>query len=195
MRQGAPLIWFFGIAQGVYKPIYPVYLLWEEPEHQQFVIDPDVARGLVAPGVEVDEHLRRYILRETKQRLHQPVFRATVLRAYDTRCAVCALGHRELLDAAHIVPDREQAGIAAVRNGLALCKIHHAAYDSFVLGIRPDLVVEIRADLLEEVDGPMLEHGLKGRHGQSLMVVPKVRAERPDRDLLDERYAEFRAAG
>jgi putative restriction endonuclease len=195
MREGAPLIWFFGIAPGVYKPIYPVYLLWEEPEQQQFVIDPDVARGLVSPGGHVDEHVRRYIVRETKQRLHQPVFRATVLRAYETRCAVCALRHSELLDAAHIVPDREEAGIAAVRNGLALCKIHHAAYDSFVLGIRPDLVVEIRADLLEEIDGPMLEHGLKGRHGQRVMVVPKVRAERPDRDLLDEHYTAFRSAG
>jgi putative restriction endonuclease len=195
MRQGVPLIWFFGIAPGVYKPIYPVYLLWEEPEERQFVIDPDVARGLVSPGAHVDEHVRRYIVRETKQRLHQPVFRATVLRAYEKRCAVCALRHEQLLDAAHIVPDRAEAGIAAVRNGLALCKIHHAAYDCFVLGIRPDLVVEIRRDLLEEIDGPMLEHGLKGRHGQTLMAVPRVRAERPDRDLLDERYAAFRAAG
>lgn len=195
MQQGVPLIWFFGIAAGVYKPVYPVYLLWEEPERHQFVIDPDVARGLVSPGGQVDEHVRRYIVRETKQHLHQPVFRATVLRAYETRCAVCALRHAQLLDAAHILPDREEAGIAAVRNGLALCKIHHAAYDSFVLGIRSDLVVEIRADLLEEIDGPMLEHGLKGRHGQRLMALPKVRAERPAVELLEERYAAFRAAG
>lgn len=194
MDQGAPLIWFFGIAAGVYKPIFPVYLLWEEREHQQFVIDPDVARGLVSPGRVVTEQVRRYIVRETKQRLHQPVFRATVLRAYQTRCAVCALKHAQLLDAAHIVPDREEAGIAAVRNGIALCKIHHAAYDSFVLGIRPDLVVEIRADLLEEIDGPMLEHGLKRRHGQQLMAVPTVRAERPDSDLLEHRYTAFRSA-
>ena len=82
-----------------------------------------------------------------------------------------------------------------MRNGLALCKIHHAAYDSGVLGIRPDLVVQIRADLLAEIDGPMLEHGLKGRHGQQLMAVPRVRAERPDRDLLERRYAGFRSAG
>ncbi|MFC5993476.1 HNH endonuclease [Pseudonocardia hispaniensis] len=195
MDEGLPLIWFFGIASGVYQPIYPVYLLWEEPQHRQFVIDPDVARGLVAPGERVGEHVRRYILRETRQRLHQPVFRATVLRAYEKRCAVCALRHAELLDAAHIVPDREEAGIAAVRNGLALCKIHHAAYDSLVLGISPDLVVEIRSDLLEEIDGPMLEHGLKGRHGQRLMVVPRSRAERPDRELLEQRFARFRAAG
>ena len=195
MEEGSALIWFFGIAQGVYKPIFPVYLLWEEPERQQFVIDPDAARGLVSPDLPVTEHVRRYILRETTQRLHQPVFRATVLRAYETRCAVCALRHGQLLDAAHIVPDREEAGIAAVRNGLALCKIHHAAYDSSVLGIRPDLVVEIRSDLLEEIDGPMLEHGLKGRHGQRLMALPAVRAEQPDADLLERRYVAFQNAG
>lgn len=195
MRDGAELIWFFGVGPALYEPIYPVYLLWEEPELRQFVIDPDVARGLVTPGSVIEEHLRRYIARETRRRLHQPVFRSTVLRAYETQCAVCALRHGQLLDAAHIVPDREEHGIAAARNGLALCKIHHAAYDSFVLGIRPDLVVEIHADLLQEIDGPMLEHGLKGRHGQRLMAVPRVRAEQPDSDLLEERYERFRSAG
>lgn len=194
MRRQVPLIWFCGVGQGVYRPVFPVFLLWEEPDQQQFVLDPDVARGLVDRDTPVTEHLRRYVLRETWQRLHQPVFRATVLRAYDTRCAVCALRHGVLLDAAHIIADREEAGVAAVRNGLALCKIHHAAYDCHVLGVRPDLVVEIRADLLEEVDGPMLEHGLKGRHGQRLMVLPAVRAERPDPELLDRRYTEFRTA-
>ena len=195
MVEQVPLIWFFGIAEGVYKPVYPVYLLWEEPDLQQFVIDPDVARGLVAPGAPVDEAMRRYLVRLTRQRLHQPVFRATVLRAYETRCAVCALRHGPLLDAAHIIADSDEGGIAAVRNGLALCKIHHAAYDSSILGIRPDHVVEIRADLLAEIDGPMLEHGLKGRHGQRLMAVPTARAERPDIDLLERRYATFRSAG
>jgi putative restriction endonuclease len=80
MNEQAPLIWFFGVAPGVYKPIYPVYLLWEEREQHQFVIDPDVARGLVSKGSEITEQVRRYIIRQTKQRLHQPVFRATVLR-------------------------------------------------------------------------------------------------------------------
>ena len=195
MDQGVSLIWFFGIAQGVYQPVFPIFLLWEERERQQFVIDPGFARGLVSRDEPVTEPLRRYIVRQTRQRLHQPVFRATVLRAYDVRCAVCALRHRQLLDAAHIVPDSDEAGVAAVRNGLALCKIHHAAYDSSILGIRPDHVVEIRADLLAEIDGPMLEHGLKGRHGQRLMALPRTRAERPDVELLEQRYATFRSAG
>jgi putative restriction endonuclease len=184
-----------GVGPGVYQAIAPVWLLWEEPSEQQFVIDPDVARGLVSPSGRLEENLRRYITRETRVRLHQPVFRATVLRAYNVRCAVCSLRHAELLDAAHIVPDREEAGIASVRNGLAMCKIHHAAYDSRILGVRPDLVVEIRSDLLDEIDGPMLKYGLQGRHGQRLMSIPAARTERPDPELLENSYLAFVDSG
>jgi len=113
------------------------------------------------------------------------------MRAYETRCAVCALRHGQLLDAAHIVPDSHELGEATVRNGLALCKIHHAAFDAHILGIRPDLVVQIRADLLEEIDGPMLEFGLKGRHNQRLMVLPRARREHPGAELLEIEYQRF----
>lgn len=190
-----PLIWFYGVGVGQFQPIYPVYIVAEEPEQNQFVVATDVARDLYRPDSPAESQLRRYIVAETKRRLHQPVFRATVMRAYGTRCAVCALAHGELLDAAHIVPDSEESGIASVTNGLAMCKIHHAAFDAHILGITPDLVVEIRQDLLDEIDGPMLEHGLKERHGQPLMVLPVARTERPDRDLLAASYRAFRSAG
>ena len=117
-----------------------------------------------------------------------------VMRAYETQCAVCSLRHSQLLDAAHIVPDTEEGGIAAVRNGLALCKIHHAAYDAGILGISPDYRVAIREDVLVEVDGPLFEHGIKGLHGLSLMVTPRRRVDRPDPALLDQRFARFLSA-
>lgn len=113
------------------------------------------------------------------------------MRAYETRCAVCSLRHTELLDAAHIVPDSEDLGIPSVTNGLAMCRIHHAAFDRQILGVRPDYVVRIRHDLLDEIDGPMLEHGLKRRHDQPLMVLPQDRNERPDPELLDLAYQRF----
>ncbi|MGF1661890.1 MAG: HNH endonuclease, partial [Kineosporiaceae bacterium] len=50
-------------------------------------------------------HPRRHARRgPARRRLHQPVFRARVIQAYTTRCAVCALAHASLLDAAHIAP-------------------------------------------------------------------------------------------
>ncbi|MDV6269838.1 HNH endonuclease [Rhodococcus globerulus] len=195
MEQKVPLIWFFGVGPGQFQPVFPVYLVDEEVGLHQFVVATEFARDLHVTDSPIESHLRRYLIAETKRRLHQPVFRATVMRAYETRCAVCSLGHSSLLDAAHIVPDSDEAGVASVRNGLAMCKIHHAAFDVHILGISPDLVVEIRQDLLEEIDGPMLEHGLKERHGQKLMVIPALRSERPDPELLALSYKKFQSAG
>lgn len=194
MREELPLIWFFGVGVGEYKPIYPVYIVGEEAAEQQFVVAIDEAQRASIDATS-EEHVRRYLRVERNQRVHQKLFRSTVMRAYETRCAVCALRHGDLLDAAHIVEDRHELGVPSVRNGLALCKIHHAAFDSNILGIRPDLVVQIRKDLLEEIDGPMLQYGLKGRHDERLMVLPTRRRERPDRDLLEIAYEKFRTAG
>ncbi|WP_404602453.1 HNH endonuclease [Dermacoccus sp. GAS27A] len=189
-----PLIWFWGVGPALYKPVYPVYLIGEEVAQQQFVVATDGLQHLQATESPMEEVLRRYLRQETYRRLHQPVFRSMVMRAYESRCAVCQLRHSPLLDAAHIVEDRHERGIASVRNGLALCKIHHAAYDVGILGLTPELRVEVRADILDEVDGPLLEHGIKKLHGQPLMVVPRRRADRPDPELLQIHYERFRAS-
>ena len=189
-----PLIWLWGIAPSWYQPIFPVYVIGAEPELDQFVLAYDALQMLPLPESPLEEVLRQYALRETRQRVHQPVFRSMVMRAYETQCAVCALRHTQLLDAAHIIPDSADDGIAAVRNGLALCKIHHAAYDAGILGMSPDYQVAIRDDILAEVDGPLFEHGIKRLHGDGLRKLPTRRGDRPDRDLLDRRFRRFLSA-
>jgi len=111
MEQGVPMIWFFGVGVAQYQPVFPVLIVYEEPEQHQFAVTTEVGRDLARPDTPVEAPLRRYIIAETTRRLHQPVFRATVMRAYETRCAVSALRHGELLDAAHIVGDSEEASI------------------------------------------------------------------------------------
>jgi putative restriction endonuclease len=106
---------------------------------------------------------------------------------------VCLLKHADLLDAAHIIGDREDGGDPVVTNGLSLCKIHHAAYDRQLLGISADFVVSINRELMEEVDGPMLRHGLQEMNGRALEL-PGRRADWPDRDRLAARFQEFSAA-
>lgn len=188
-----PLIWFIGVASGLYFPRYPLWLVAEEPEQLQFVVAVDGAQLLVPPSLDLDEGKREYVQRLTRQRLHQPVFRARVLQAYSTRCSLCRLGHASLLDAAHILPDGHPRGRPVVPNGLSLCKIHHAAFDQNILGVRPDLEVEVRQYILNEIDGPMLRHGLQEAAGVQLSV-PRARAARPDPLALEERYEEFRSA-
>ena len=194
MAQQSPLMWFYGVRPGIFQAIFPVYLIGEEPEQSQFVLALTEEQRQVRPGSRVEAALRQYLMAMTRRRLHQPVFASQVMVAYDTRCAVCSLNHRELLDAAHIIPDSQPNGDAVITNGLALCKLHHAAYDRNILGIRPDYTVEIHHRLLDEIDGPMLRHGLQEHHGRQLMKLPSARKERPDTDRLLERYALFRAA-
>ena len=91
------------------------------------------------------EERRRYVTRELQVRLYQRSFRERVLRAYHSQCALCRVRHHELLDAAHIVPDRE-GGEPGVPNGLSLCKLHHAAFDKLFVGVRPNGIIEVRRD-------------------------------------------------
>lgn len=190
-----PIVWFVGIGPGVYLAQYPVYVVADEPEHLRVALALDEAQRFMSPPALVgDEDRRRYVQRLNKLRLHQPIFRARVLGAYQRACAICRLRHAELLDAAHILGDAHPRGTPVVPNGLALCSIHHRAFDANVLGIRPDLVVEVRRDILSEIDGPMLRHGLQEMAGTQL-TVPRRAEWRPDRSRLEERYEEFRAAG
>lgn len=199
MEQQLPIMWFTGVGgkPPQYQVTAPVYIVNEERDRQQFVLAPLEDASEIperGEGSEMVTALRRYMKRETVVRLHQPVFRSTVLVAYEDHCAVCNFAHPELLDAAHIVPDSEEEGVPDVTNGMALCKIHHAAFDRRFLGIRPTKdvpVVEIRQDLLDEVDGPMLRHGLQELHGRPLMKVPSRRADRPGTGNLVWAYERF----
>lgn len=190
-----PLIWFVGVASGLYEPIYPVWVVGDDPTNLEFTLALDEGQRLVTPGQVVDEDSRRYVERLTKSRLHQRIFRSQVLLAYEGRCAICKIRHAELLDAAHIIADGQPHGEPVVPNGLSLCKIHHAAFDSSILGVRPDLTLHVRQDILEEVDGWMLKGGIQGVHDTRLAVVPRTRTARPSEDRLEERYALFLAAG
>jgi putative restriction endonuclease len=192
MVQSLPLAYFVGVAKSVYVPRYPVWLVDENAARHEFTVAVDEGQRFVDLS-SLPEPQREYVERLTRARLHQPVFRARVLRAYQERCAMCRLHHPELLDAAHIIPDGQPKGEPVVPNGLSLCKIHHAAYDANLLGVRPNLVVEVTPRLLQESDGPMLTHGLQGMHGAELLI-PREKMAQPDRERLEMRYDLFRAA-
>jgi putative restriction endonuclease len=97
------------------------------------------------PHVDLDRigsHGRRQVVRSVSERVGQENFRARVLRAYRRHCAMCAL-QLDLVVAAHIVPVKAD-GTNETTNGLALCYLHHEAYDrGFVI---PDHERQIRVN-------------------------------------------------
>lgn len=191
-----PVMWLRGVQPGHYEVDF-VWIVGEEPDEHQFVLALDeIERDMW--GIEEwkgpDQALRRaYAERLVKQRIHQQGFRRRVLFAYANQCALCRLQHVPLLDAAHIKEDKD-GGEPVVPNGIAMCAIHHRAFDADVLGIRPDFVIQVQPHVMKEKDGPTLQHALQGVHGTTIEL-PRQVAAYPDTGLLEERFARFLTAG
>ena len=196
MGRRIPLIYFCGIERNRYVSYWPVYVVGDDPEGLSFRIQVD--DKVLSGGASVsrnsgeEEAKRGYLTVQARMRLHQQRFRERVLGAYGEQCAMCRLKHRELLEAVHIIPDAEPGGIPTVNNGIAMCALHHSAFDRCVLGIRPDYVIEVRGDVLKEKDGPILLHGLQKLNQQEIQL-PKVEKYYPDPDKLEIRYQRFRS--
>lgn len=193
MRLELPIIMLRKVANAQFVPIMPVYVVKEEPEHRRFLLALDEGLRFLPDPAHLSEDQRRYAERVVRQRMHQPEFRSRVLGAYQRRCAVCELKKTPLLDAAHITEDSDDQGLPIVTNGLALCKIHHAAYDENILGISPDYIVRINSKVLIEIDGPMLKHGLQEMDRRNLWVPTRLK-DRPDRERLAARFDQFKVA-
>ena len=190
----APLVYFVGTMPGWYRPLYPFFVTADDPGSRTVLLTPGRMAGPYderQPLLPNDPLERRYAVRETRVRLHQARFRGRVLPAYANQCAICRLKELRLLDAAHIVRDADPSGLPLVPNGLSLCTIHHRAFDHDLVGISRDYDVHIAPRLLEEEDGPMLDL-LKGAHASRIQL-PARRTLQPDRELLAQRFEQFRA--
>lgn len=197
MQERLPLVYFHKLVPGRYLATWPVFVVRDDPAALSFFVAVDDATSLSTraseawgTGSEDATARREYVTTLTRRRLHQRAFRERVLSAYRYQCSLCRLKHEELLDAAHIIPDSEQEGEPIVSNGLALCRLHHSAFDRFFLGVRPDFVIEVRPDLLIEEDGPTLKHAIQGLHGQKISL-PRKAEHRPSVALLANRYERF----
>ena len=187
-----PVIYFLGVAPGLYQAIIPTYISgWDANTLKaRIVFGIQDQADYVAPE-SVSE--RRYALHTVKQRLHQASFREAVISAYNGRCALSGLPEQRLLDAAHIISDKdERLGQPVVPNGLPLSKIHHAAFDAHLIGIDPDYRLHVSESLLDQHDGPMLD-ALKQLDG-GILHLPARTKDYPDRDRLALRYEQFKVA-
>jgi putative restriction endonuclease len=192
MENRIPIIYFLGVAPGYYQACVPTYITdWDSRALKaRNAFGSPREEGLVYPASAPE---RRYALRDVKHRLHQSSFREAVIAAYNGRCALSGLPEPLLLDAAHIVADKNELyGQPVVPNGIPLPKIHHAAFDSHLIGIDPDFRIHVSDRQLALRDGPLLET-LKRLDRGSLHLPAGVR-DRPDRERLAIRFEAFRAA-
>jgi hypothetical protein len=89
---------------------------------------------------------RAYVTSEVRLRLHQTAFRERVLEAYSSNAHSVDFVIKNLLEAAHIIPDNhpEERTTRTQWHG-ALLPPSHRAFDRAFLGLRPDYTIEDEA--------------------------------------------------
>lgn len=88
------------------------------------------------------------------RRIRSALFRKRVKRYYDETCAICGSSRKTPegnpeVEAAHIYPRREN-GRDHYRNGMALCRLHHWAFDNGWLSISDDFEILVRRENKQE---------------------------------------------
>lgn len=144
------------------------------------------ARSEPEAGPQAGEERAAYELEfESVRRLKRdPWFRPAVLDAYREKCAVCAFdvrlaGKSTAVEAAHIHWHAD-AGPARVRNGLALCTLHHRLFDRGAFTLSSD---DLTISVASEAVGRGFDEVLGRFKGSPPRVLP-----REDRDLPAPRY-------
>ncbi|RXK52054.1 hypothetical protein EAF64_02535 [Halorientalis pallida] len=136
-----------------------------EPSTEEIEREKSELAQAVESEPELTEDETQYV--ETRRRARDRAFTELVREAYDNTCAVCGAqrespdGNPEV-EAAHIYPLSED-GRNDVRNGVALCKFHHWAFDSGWLSFTDNHEIIV-------ADAPNKNgyHELKQLEGQSL---------------------------
>jgi putative restriction endonuclease len=118
-----------------YDVFAPVHVVDWNDATRQFLVDlsgqaPGELRPFAGAFQQIAQIQKGYVVTPVERRVHQAKFRNVILQVYRERCAVCVLRLRPLLDAAHVVPDREPTTTLTVNEGMALCATHHRAFDA-----------------------------------------------------------------
>jgi len=188
-----------GGGREVVAAVAPDSLLWYvqqgEPLHnvdddanqvaQMIDASPEEQRAFIDESQTSDQAARRVELIETLRRHRDARFRPAVLQAYRFRCAVCDTALK-LVDAAHIIPVSHPLGTDEVTNGVALCRLHHGAYDNGLLGIQSTYRIILNPDAINRLERADLNAGLavfrKALPAQ--ITPPRVPEVRPDPNHL-----------
>lgn len=121
---------------------------------------------------------RREVMRVIKQKVRDADFRDRILTAYKSTCAMCGI-QLDLLDAAHIVPVYSPKSTDDTNNGVALCALHHRAFDNGLVSFDSKFRIEINQTKFHDLSALNLDGGYKV-FMKSLRAVINVPADRRD---------------
>ena len=117
-------------------------------------------------------------------------FSRDVRKAYDGHCAMCGLDFT-LVEGAHIYPVSAPGSKDEIWNGVALCRNHHAAFDSFLLYVHPKSQrIQLHPRVIEQSSHIA---GCKAFVDATFptLAPPRQAADRPRRAMFEKRYEFF----
>lgn len=141
-------------------------------------VDADTETTEVIPGTGIRRAPRppsgeTETIAPTKQRRGQRYFRDAVLNNYDNRCALTGLPVRELLIASHILPwAGHEAERLNVRNGIALNRLHDAAFDQGLIAFDDELRLLISKRLQDLLSQDAVKSAFANYAGEEMHLPP-----------------------
>lgn len=136
------------------------------------VDDQDIEDDVAAP--------RQYAVQETRRALRALDFSSRVLGAYGHRCAMCAIQLR-LIDGAHILPVAHADSTDHTSNGVALCALHHRAYDRGLVTFDDKFGIHMSKGRVAALKAEDRGKGLKSFEDglRPFLIVPPDKKDRP----------------
>ncbi|OKL43291.1 hypothetical protein A3843_14340 [Pseudovibrio exalbescens] len=130
--------------------------------------------------------LRRWAVVSTKKALRDANFKDRVLTAYSQTCAMCGVQLR-LIDAAHLLPAAHPESTDETSNGIALCALHHRAFDSALVTFDVDYRIHRNLSKERELANSGLDVGLAGF---SEKLLPQINLPQNLKDRPSSKYLE-----
>ncbi|MBI1785198.1 HNH endonuclease [Candidatus Sumerlaeota bacterium] len=123
---------------------------------------------------------RREVLASIKRKYREHDFRQRVLSAYASTCAFCGM-QLKLVDAAHIVPVASDSSTDETTNGIALCSLHHRAYDQNLVNFDERYRIEVSDASVSELNKHNLAGGLVDFQAglKSAIILPADKRDYP----------------
>lgn len=130
---------------------------------------------------------RKSIISQIVRKYREYDFRRRVLNAYGHQCAACGV-QLELIDAAHIIPVAEPTSTDETTNGIAFCKLHHAAYDRNLMSFDHRYRIEVSDRQIERLTDANLSGGLRQfqRNLRDAIILPADRRDYPNPDYIKQ---------
>jgi putative restriction endonuclease len=137
--------------------------------------------------VTVENQERQTVLTKIVRKYREADFRKRVLGAYQHRCAMCGI-QLELIDAAHIIPVASFKSNDKTNNGIALCKLHHSAFDRNLLSFNERYKIEVSATEVARLEAAKLVGGLAKfkQHLLPVIILPNDQRDYPPPEYIIE---------